>query len=473
MSEEQMVQYDKNHEKMNRDIVERMAYQLLEWEKLRIFKRLIDKNVLKRAQYAVDLCRNLMNGTNVDRTDINTYRYADLLEAIYELGRKDYRDKALVHCMIAFLTSEMTREYYNCQYRRIKDSQDCLERFMGKSFGNKWLGEMLPKVKIGKEASIVDWAYIENAQIGLMCMSDTISVSKQGKSTEEKIYSMLIESLKRNRYFEVLGMFLLLLSSYKISGVREFVPKIAFELREEGKEVENENRTKENQESKQDCINVKSPDSNKIKLNYNISFETCKATFDIFGFIWKKWDAEEIGEIANDGMNKIVCSVDKIVEKSERMKEEQKEKIHLQIKNMLKEQLGEWVGDNTMNFPFYNLDMAYNVLKRARNRVHEDQIDVEYVYDEMKRVYGDIAAELYLEDEEYENNNVQGQSWYQKFIECPFIKKFGISFSKERCNGHSDLKDIPGDISEKMQEGLVNMIKTLQILGEKDDTPGT
>lgn len=450
LSEEQMNQYDRNHAEMKQDIVNRMAYQLLSYKQLKVFRILVEKNILNRGRYAVDLCNNWMEKKNEERIDDRQYHYADLLEGIYKLGRCDYCDKALVHCLIAFFTSEMTREYYNAQCDNetvARSSRKPLENFLGESFGNKWLAEMVPQATFDKKTGVVGiWGYVEKAQIDVWQLRNSLEVKgEQGYLHEKEVFDQLINTMKTDRCFEILGMFMMFFSEYRISGAHVSVPEIKFEI------------------------------SELFDFEYHISFDANTVTFDTFGFIGKEWDEEQIEKITNGIVDKIIKGVERFVNKREVIREQERSNrtIRSKLKKIVKDQMEKWICGNFMSFPYYSLDMSYNVLKRARKRgCHvEGIIQLNQIYDTMKRIYGYIATELYLEDQAYEDNKIKGRHWYDSFVQCPFIQNFGISYSEETINRYPKLENIDGRMSEEMKRELEKMIKALQAPVIKDDTP--
>lgn len=465
--EEQMHWYDLNHARMNQDITSRMAYQLLSHQQQKMFQALIDKNIINRARYAVDLCKNWRENTHVDRTDNGKYRYADLIEELYHLGRDDYRDKELIHCIIAFLTSEMTREYYHfCAAKDEKDSKKCLKSFLGNSFGNQWLGEMIPKALFDSTKGTIDkWGYIDKTKINLWQLRNKFSVNKQNKgSYEAAIINRLLIDLKTNRDFEVIGILMLFLSGYEMLKAQVTLPEIRFEIIGDNTMDETTKGRKE--------------------MEYRISFETTSATFDIFGFIGKEWNDTQIDEISNKIVEKIKRSVREVAGKGQEIQEK-----YAELKKLVRGQLSEWLCDNFLAFPFYSLDMSYNVLKRARKKGidMEGEVTKEQIYDTMKRAYGYIAAELYFEEEKYKENSIKGLEWFDNFVNSPFIKKFGISYPEEMRDS-LNLKNKQGDmekrteysnesndqsdgLTEAMQNELSNIIKSMVAPDLKDDTP--
>ena len=98
-----------------------------------------------------------------------------------------------------------------------------------------------------------------------------------------------------------------------------------------------------------------------------------------------------------------------------------------QIKNIVAENSilnNEWIKSDISAFPFYNLDLSYNVLKRARRNLKEknaQEIDSEHCFDYLKRVYLEIDSELDSEDRSFKDIGIES-SLSNNFREFPFIK---------------------------------------------------
>lgn len=478
LTPEQMQQYDQNHARMNRDIVNRMASQLLNGRQKKMFRQIVEKDIQYRARYAVDLCKNWMEQDYEDRTDGEVYHYGDLLEKLYKLGRKDYRDKALVHCIIAFFTSEMTREYYNvCFGKNRKESQERLQDFLGVSFGNKWLGEIVPSVGLDIEKGFIyELGYNEKAQIRMWEFKGSIKA-------KANILEAIITSLKENAYFKIIGMFLLLLSDARVSGAPISISKINFQVRKEFKDDE---------EKREKAIKENSPKNNKFEYNITLDAET--AIFDILGFIGKNLSEEEIEELSDSFTDEIRKGINEFADREHMPNAKVPLEKAEKIKKVVKEQLAVWKDNDFFSFPFYNLDIAYNVLKRVRNkRIYEGSklIGMDDIYGEMKRLYGYIAEELKEEEWKYQDNQIKGQDWHRRFVNSSFIRQFGITYSEEarnsyqnrveskqenrnmESNGHfeDNFEDQAGNMPNNINRELEHFIKAVQQPKMKDDSP--
>ena len=131
--------YDANYKLFSKDIVERMAQNLLSAEQMVAFRKLQSRDVERRAKYFVnsyiDESGNIIFG-NIDEPSnskkthlINKkskalkgpeYSYGELLEQIYAWGRLPDRDcfddKPYIWCVLAMFTTDMTNAYIHFKY---------------------------------------------------------------------------------------------------------------------------------------------------------------------------------------------------------------------------------------------------------------------------------------------------------------------------------------------------------------------
>lgn len=457
---ENMSQYDWNHYRMNRDITNRMAHFYLTHRQKNEFDGLVEQNILSRAKYAVNFFENWRKNEAKDRTDVEIYRYSDLLEGIYKLGRENYNDKKLVYCIMAHFTSEMTREHYSSLFSKGKEKEnanDNLRHFLGVSFGNEWLGRILPEVRIDGKAGVIGrWGFVESAQLGEWFLQGKITNQEGRPWTSELISRELINSLENNKFIEILGLCMMLFSRFEKKRMTVVIPKIEFKMKNEAKKEETESGEESETGEKDETGAAKSVDE-KVKINlqenelaYELSLAVDTADFDVLGFIGKKWDEKEIDIFSKNIMQDIIKEINRVTGKKENQvgKESQKEKEREKEDNdkleaTINKQLKEIMGDNGMVFPFYNLDLSYNVLKHARDisMKREGTIEAKDIYTAMQRAYGYIAMELYEEDRWFDQygiarhemtpNSGKHEKWSMRFVNSPFITRFGILYPKE------------------------------------------
>ena len=431
--------YDQNHERFNDDIANRMVTQLLDDEQNALYSSIVYRNIERRAKYAVNFIQNWLDkksnpeGQSIkqsDNVDNLFYCYGSLLNKLYLLGREDYKDKPLVHCLLASFTSEMVREYYswkkNGDRAAKKRAQERLENFLGNTFGGEWSEEISPQIIFpgmspierkdskeaeegktegkGKEnAKQIDpngeGGYTHAAQISVVSISTEVMVDDK----ERKINQVIKEILAEIPYMECL---ILLLSNFKDEAGMQVSPEWIWKIREL------EERT-------------------WIEVRSNAS----QADYDILGFIGKELNSSFYKtEFLNKMIQNIQNALYEYAEATEqnfdmKMKEELCQKI---------EEISIWRNwkGNEISFPFYNLDLAYNVMKRAKQSILEEiprTIKEEQIGSYLKKVYGHIAHELDEEDQyfiqqlEIEEENT---SLTKSFLSNPYIQALGICYEK-------------------------------------------
>lgn len=146
------------------------------------------------------------------------YKIKIYMKEIYDIGRKNYNDKVLGHCILASFTSEMVREYYS--YCRNEDAEakkwaaKRLKKFRGFTFGGEWLCENMPKVN-WEEGRQHPFAYIHIENRAKAEITDSFLIGDQNQDTTEKLISEAEEFV---RYLECIS-FLFSSSRNQVSGL--------------------------------------------------------------------------------------------------------------------------------------------------------------------------------------------------------------------------------------------------------------
>lgn len=440
-------QYNHNHVRMNRDISYRMAYNLLSDLQYKEFRRLTEENILHRAKYAIDVIDNWLEQERdewIDEEaekmiDNKVYRYGDLLQSLDELRECGYEDQELVNCILAYFTLDMTKEYYNYTYsldgEERKESKNRLNSLIGATFGNEWLGDAFPllvrpetrdAVKIG---FIGEEAQISNIELRYDKKGDHISNAKK-----DNVESKIIKLLEKNCIIELMDILLTFIYARNADG-DNCVPDIIFNFTE----------------------------MSRNEYICEIKFQAEKADFDILGFMGRINIAEYKTALADKILQGIKNGVNNIRNNGIPIVLEDSKNLNQYIVYALgiKEEM------DCLLFPYYNLDLSYNVLKRVRdnNRSRISAVNKKELYSEMKRLYGSIAIELFKEDIEY---GIEERGFYKKFIGSGFIQKFGITYSNIDKTKFG-LKDIDGTQSEKLDGLLPNAIMSLELPGNKQN----
>lgn len=438
--------YDQNHERFNKDIENRMAFHVLDDEQEKLFQLIMERDIKRRAQYTVSFLNTRIAMKNADcnknektssgkvfclrdTVDDQSYCYADLLEVLYELGRADYFDKPLVHCLLASFTSEMVREYYCYMHGTEKAKQqsgECLKGVLGKTFGGKWFGDIFPKIEasdsvkreagpqedkpgitiITEETLNIQIAFIERAFL----KNWKIPLHKVNQSNSKKESEWIEALTELIPYLECLT---LLFSDFADKEGNPINCRWEFEISDE--------------------------ESYQLTIKNNAYM----AVFDIFGFIGKKVTEQKSGNaegiLLRDTLaEELWNSVERYFERNQYSSEGEKaifkDKFLKQAKekSIWSNQKAEDIGKSA--FPYYNLDMSYNVMKRVRSKIRRDTYLVESgMYNYYRTVYGYIAEELWKEHVYYQNLLDEDEvPFYDDFRNHPFIQAFGFQCDDER-----------------------------------------
>lgn len=423
--------YDYNHTRMNRDITERMAGQCLSGNSKKDFDSIVEVNVLNRSKFTVNLCNERL-GDRQQKVDNDVYRCSNFLEIMDELEKTG--DKGFEDCILAFFTSEMTREYYSYRYNEIqkrKRSVHRLKRFLGASFGNEWLGRIMPYVWIGKEKGIsMNIGYIKSVKMDAYKMPVRLY---EKRNYNNSLIDEVMQSIMNDRIIEILGYIILCCSNSDESGASNFVPEIMFEVKK-----------------------------NETRYEGSISIDAPAVSFDLFGFIGRAWSDRETDQLTDNIISGIRQGVEafKTGEENQVNRGTWKEGTW---RKKLKEQVKEFAGNNFNAFPFYEVDLAYNVLKRARiSAISKAEIfDNRNIYTAIQKGYGYVAAELYWADKQYKEKGNKAD-FYHNFVDSPFIKKFGLIFPNEMCD-ENGVEPQPGNMPPRFAGVLGDMIRTLTI----------
>lgn len=448
-SDKFMVLYDQNHERFDQDIDHRMTVNLLNDEQRKIYRLISGRSLERRAKYAVAFLRLRMQSEEneekkerlPDEVDLLQYSYADLLKVLYDLGRTDYMDKALVHCMLASFTSEMVREYYSYRYNKEQEakkrSKERLECLLGDTFGGEWFQGIMPAIEFPEGSGF--WhrmeGYIQKADLRdrvIILMFPSKGLLKNKSSACEHVIEMLTGVVS------CLECFMMLYDNYRdkdeqpISFQWDF--QFNFGKTEDGEYVE-------------------------LSINHSVVF----ADFDIFGFVGK--DVEPLQGVHKEIVEKLTrCFYNFLLEKigmdlSECKKFKNNLRRKIQAISPLEKMKNE-TDSGIKVFPYYNLDLSYNVMKRVRKRIQEDQLIIQKnVYHYFQKVYGYIAEELQKEDEYYKNSE---KGFCEEFVKSPFIKTFGIQMDNAESSPDHKLRETWfGKALEQMMLGVTMSLEDL------------
>lgn len=427
-----MKRYDQNHERMNRDIENRLANRLLNKEQKAYFDRWLDINLERRAESAWAFMYQTEMISDDERYDDSignylglqpdpdtspaqneqnqSYCFGVLLNKIYTYGRNNAVNKAYVKCILASLTSEMVREKVsfsrNPDGDQRKESRKKLQRLFGNSFGDEWLGEMMPKRLDPDQLELRNTGYrqVSNEKIQTI---DICSIPEE----------LLVEANNENEAAikESVKKLLNLLEESKTIPSLEWILMFA-SLRQEDRKFPVK-------------FEVKMPDhtlSDRNQKGHILQVVIDNEIWSIWEFIPKTLDfpayLEKLHENLSIAMSELIAG--RLGFKAVALKGENQEETFSWVKgqSLFKEETEESL--NRPVFPFYQVDMAYNVLKRARRELlaeNPEFCDRMELFSYMKSAYKKVEEKLKEEESEYKKLGIE-LKYAERFSTFPFVR---------------------------------------------------
>lgn len=459
--EKQLKYYIQNSTRFYQDIVGRMAFQVLQFEQNDIFTEIRERDLERRTGYVMQWYTNTLQkrGTVKAIAEMEHYDFGEFLGCIYNWGRKDYEYKALVHCLIASFTTEMTREYFNYHYNWMEQesaerSKRRLEGYVGDNVSGGWFSEAMgevfwtEKVKRKKVNNNDGPIKIDEYEIEDQENRKFISIEKE-KELQYIPFAFEIEDLgnrkTRGAYLHILNQFIEL----KILPILEciFMFLNNYKINKDGRNCTPQIKITQEHAPK---IIGKTSGRTGIKLTIQI-LEAKYADFDILGFIKKSIDYEEwkrnIGNSLVDELMREAKAISEYTVPEDKMPEKIKSTIS-KFKNT-SIFAGEENSKSKMALPLYDLDLSYNVLKRVRRECQREfsiPVEINNVLDRILRVYQLIETELENEKKRYDDFGGNEFRYKKIFMDDPYIKKF---------------KDLLSD--KKSKDNFLNQIKMLYL----------
>lgn len=429
--------YDQNYRRVNQDVKERLVYQLLNSEQRSRFKMIMERALERRAQYVVNFIPEwLENKSVIDGVDDANYVYGDLLEGLYSYGRKKYEDKAMVHCILASFTVEMTREYYSYLYNEDGEknvSEGRLKSFIGNSFGGKWFGDIIPVIPDITKNTLENAGFKDKFNL----INNKIKFSHlfpedRNFEIQQLDAQQIFEILRKEQVVENLCCLLMFLYNYRTEKESVEIPELSFEFIRGIKEGTTEG-----------VIEV------TIKAQY--------ASFDIFGFMGELESCdskiENIKKSIRAGLLNSLQLQYGMAPGNRKLGRIEKE-IEKQL-NIIPRRKPEYAG--RVDFPFYNLDLSYNVMKRVRRSCKSLNMKItrDNLCDYLRMVYGFVEKELSEEDDFYKKIKKTNEAKLaDSFVSGRFIQMFGIKYM------HGECEEIKGVLPSNFQEKLLFLLNS-------------
>ncbi|MCM1537640.1 MAG: P-loop NTPase fold protein [bacterium] len=430
-NKERLKDYDKNHERFNEDILMRLVHNTLTTRQRSFFEKLIQRDLERRAMYFVGAEHD---GTaeeiiRIQEMGQENYSYGDLLEKIYEWGRECFDDKPLISCVLASFTSEMVREYMGFRYqpdeKRRKTYQRRLVQFLGQHFNNDWTAEAFSKMNFPQSSSPkgnqVGYLKVKNRGMGTilipMSMGKSAELSKadwktrQGREKWKRALKKWLTEEAVLETVETLDMFCMKREEDSYCGVN-----FCFQMEKSGVDVHPERAG----------LDPEFQDAAKagtVPPALRISIEE-EMTWDIMSFVGKSLtyaeERERWEKNITEGLEDVLAqyfSLEKGTVERKGLKSILKEILQEQSRfgRFMKEEF-----EQEAAFPFYDLDLTYNIWKRVRREqagtplpAEEFVTGVKTVFDRVKKCLAE-ERKFYGEDSRF--------NYEELFENCPYVK---------------------------------------------------
>lgn len=439
-------QYNQNYEMFHRDIVLRMAQNMLMPQQKEVFLELTKRDLERRAMYFASMKIINDNNSNIQLSmkaiDGHNYTYGDVLEKIYDWGRIYFAVKPLLHCVMASITSEMTREYI--EYYLNNDgsgrAKSRLLGFLGNSFGNEWCGGAFPKVRILVNNSLRFVYYGYRSHVLQQFISVVISMKALDSYSQDLDIDKKKEIIRKWIQEEKIVETLECINLFFVKNTNNVFENVLFRGTINMSDVKDSDNLEwiwddldnYGQNGQAGTNDEKAPK----EAVYNLEISGCDGalTMDIMAFVARTIDYEDqrqriqkhIAEVLSEG----ILSYFKIKENIT-AEETQEEEIEQTVKEVVKEVVIEEslftknMKENTKYetaFPFYNLDMSYNIWKRARRKFCDQFVEEEQVYQAVRDLFNYIKELLGKEEEFYGCGNEAVFNYKKNFSNCPYVK---------------------------------------------------
>lgn len=423
--------FEHNYMLMNADIYRRMAGDLLLGDHYQKFGWIREHTLKRQGEAAWNALKNMISQDSMEDLkelrmirNVRKYSYGELLRVIYLYGRLKPENKDFIKCLLAAFTVTFNRQFILMKHYKNEEMRNeaktNLTALLGGSLTGTWTDQMLAKVKDDSNQRDSDAVYSVGNVDGVNM--DSIQIKKilpknwieYGDRTAKGKLKQTLKKKMNWDWVKDLELLLMFFSDFRDGMYNRC--KCSMEILQDIFENTEDIKSKILKElsSRDSAFDKSDEDTEVIRLRGH-------ANFNLFGFVNALYRWDDYFDEVHDAMKNMICSHYKIE------KQEDMDNIQKWIEeNSLKKEYSTW--KNTycgFALPFYNLDMTYNVLKRAMNEFEELSAHVvkkESIVDEIGNMYDRVKKQLAAEYEKYEGS--APEAWDKAFSESPFYREF-------------------------------------------------
>lgn len=426
--------YERNYERYNADIRERMVFEKTDDRQRRFFDDLIGTELGRRGRYVAALNRDEFSKLTLNAEAVSiSYRYGDLLKSIFEWGRKQRQDKPLIHCVMASFTSEMVHEYicymYSDSEKKRAESRKKLTDFLGKSFGSVWTKNMLPVLwdtdveRVRRTGDDV-WSvgFYENLELqGVGISVPLAGLQKVLNSAEGQRHEFSDLEVREAFINNIIKAVTEDFAETKLIWILECMDMLFVNARLNNQETPNLSFS----------FMLDSSTLQEKRLFLSVGLYTTQSDFDIFGFVQKSIAPRKENEKLVDGIAMELAgklsrcltgwfNEPRFLSEGDNLRKKLKRKLKKQSIFAMHER------QDMIAFPFFEFDLSYNIIKRVRNKCQStfiQPIEIDNIMVYITKIYDFIKLELQKEEEFYTDEKGDTSFLYCKiFSEYPYIK---------------------------------------------------
>lgn len=395
------------------DIRNRMANDKLDEGQIKALWRIYKTDPMRQGEDVLSYISQRVEDTNFknDLEFFKKYNIGEILRGIYVLGRIMKEEKPMLHCVMALLSTLMTRLYMHSLYEATEEARqhnyEILQSYLSDSVVGSWGNYMSPLLNMEVEYGLHQ--KYEIGYINVINMDDDMEITTV-PNTE---YTAFLENLKEQDIVKELEIMLMFFVNWG-----------------NGKKGTNCILEMEQIEMPQDNRNEREEGEAKHNLQNGIIRIKCKnerITFDRWGFVINSARYVEYFAQIHEALCDAIIECFNIDEEStevKMIKETIEEKSLYQDYKQWDKQYGYAV------IPFYNIDILYNIEKRIKEeneKLYPNGIEKEMIFESILQDYDLLEEHLEKEDEFYEDKYSKNRGYeYKRFQEiynmCPFIK---------------------------------------------------